>query len=489
MKLKLFLILILIVILYTLNCSSKNEKDQQSKLQPSWINKKSDIFISDNNKTIFFIGRSSCHENKKEAFKEAKMKAHNSYKNFIKSMINKIVSKSYENIKNDIGNTVDNSITKDLKKLIYKEFINIDKNIPASDIYYQKKIDNSYVCYSYYVRIMVSTYEIKDNFIKTMDKIEKYSSEELLTLIDEIKIIINNSNIDKNLKLKIAKEKVKEKELETIKTKSKINPYTYWITALTPGLNHFYLPYILNPIDEDEYRYGVTTGILTGVGGGGAIVLIGIFADYRSMGGFVAIGGGMIGGVGGVSGIGGIGGVAGGFVSVRYALYINYLYRIYNDGKRIYLGEVFGFASGAFIGYTLGDLYGNPWVGAITAGTVGFFSGVIIDLLSKDEVFPDYNPDLGPDEDNNKYYSSDGKFDLDRYRRSFLNGFIITESLIYLTNLLGYIIVYNYYNPTETISNNDGIAFDGFDLQPIFYREGSYIMIDKGIKGSFNLKF
>ena len=79
----------------------------------------------------------------------------------------------------------------------------------------------------------------------------------------------------------------KEDLIETNKIESpeinnrpkEINPYSYFICAFLPGANNFYLPYILNPVDNESYvdhvgDYGQFMGAIIGIGIGASIYLL-----------------------------------------------------------------------------------------------------------------------------------------------------------------------------------------------------------------------
>ena len=505
---KLINLIIIIVLGIVLNyCGSSSEKTKTSKKEkPKWIeNNKVGVYITDNKRTMYFVGRAEGYNTKMEARKKAIQDAYTQYAAFLKSTVESTITKSSENINVETGKSIESTTINKFSSKICKKISADTSEAVISDEYSQKEIkEDGTIKYNYYVRIATSACEIKHKITKTVTQDED-STESIDILKDDIQKQILSNDVDKIAKKDTKIEEIKqsdnviEEELEEKKAKGKINPYSYWITAITPGLNHLYLPYILNPIDDDEYKDGVGGSFFGGlVGGlvGGTASAVGSGLGGRAS--VVFLVGGLVGGfVGGGIIIGiessekrmfvGIGGASTGF---RAAWYFNYLYRISNDGNSIYMGELLGIAVGGGVGYGLGNIYDNPWSGAIAGASVGFLTGLVTDLLTKDDLIEDYDSSQGSDEGVNKYYNDDGiEFDLEKYKKDVVLGILITEGIIYVANLIGYIIVYNCYNPEDSDKPDGDISFAGIDFQPIIYQRQGVTLIDKGATGKIYFRF
>lgn len=348
-------------------------------------------------------------------------------------------------------------IDKNKKRATYKYSINLDKNniniinlkTNRKNIESIKNNDKT-ICY-------VFDYVLKDSKIK-------YDKEDYV----------------KAIKIKYKDFTPKRKQIHTTKRNKpkQINPYSYFICAFLPGANNLYLPYILNPVDNESYvdlvgDYGQVLGGITGGLGG---ILTGLTIgnshngtnDYPNLSG-MAIAGILLGsGAGFIGGYYGDGGSSyGAFTGIRLAYHFNHFNAVFLDNKAKYLGTLMGLTTGATVGYFMGNIftsygYETRATGAIFGGIIGMFGGII--TIFKDKKYGEYE------------------------QNTFYDYVLVTEGVIYLGNLASYLITYFYFEPNKN-DNSKSISLNNISFEPIFYENKNAIMMDTGAKVNFSASF
>jgi len=164
------LILAFIPLLFNCCGNTKNTKNDEEIKKPEWIDAKAGVYITNNKKTMYFIGRANCRENKDEARKSAETDAHNQYGAFLSSKVESTILKSCENIRKETDKSIEDATITNFKTNVCRKISGDTSGAIISDVYYQREInEDETVCYNCYIRLVTSACEVKHKISSEME--------------------------------------------------------------------------------------------------------------------------------------------------------------------------------------------------------------------------------------------------------------------------------------------------------------------------------